>query len=143
MRTSWARISPSGLTPVRYRMTNGWRWGRASNDSCRDHAIRTGRRVRHTSRARYGSTVMSSLPPNPPPMYVAMTRTFVWGTPRIWAISRECSMTCVATLHVPFDQPVATGMELWRAGLQGLLRLEDTWEFLVVDQHELGRLLRG
>ena len=95
--TACATRRPSRDAPVRYRRWNGCRFGRASNDSWRDHTIRTGRRVFHARRPRKASTVMSSFPPNPPPTYGPMTRTLFWGTPSTSATPRKCSMTCVDT----------------------------------------------
>ena len=100
MSTSWARIVPSERIPVRYFMVNGCRLVLACIDSCRSQIMRTGRRVCQTSSARYGSTVMSSLPPKPPPMYEAMTRTLFCGRSRISASSMACSMTWVDTRSV-------------------------------------------
>ena len=86
-------------------MMNGCRLVLATSDSCRSQIIRTGRRVCQTSRARNGSTVMSSLPPKPPPIYAAMTRTLLCGSSRMCAIMAACSMTWVDTRSVstPFS----------------------------------------
>ena len=86
-------------------MMNGCRLVLPTSDSCRSQIIRTGRRVCQTSSARYGSTVMSSLPPKPPPMYAAITLTLLCGTCRMRAIVAACSMTWVDTRSVstPFS----------------------------------------
>src|SRR5205085_1990259 len=86
--TSWARIVPSFLAAVRYRIVLRCRFARARSDSFRVHCMRTGLRVVHAASATYGSTVMSSLPPKPPPTYGAITRTLESGTPSIFAMSR-------------------------------------------------------
>ena len=81
------RAVARGGGPVASCGCGGASRGRAATRS-RVHCIRTGRRVWATASARYGSTVMSSLPPKPPPTYGAITRTFESGTPRIFATSR-------------------------------------------------------
>ena len=61
--------------------------------------------VFQTRSPRNTSTVTSSFPPKPPPMYGAMIRTREWGSPSTLATSRKCSMTWVATRIVitPFS----------------------------------------
>ena len=66
-------------------------------DSSRVYASRTGRRVCLASSAKKISTVMSSLPPNPPPSIVPWMWILFWGTPTALAIERKCSTTCVQT----------------------------------------------
>ena len=88
----------------------GWRFGRASRDSYRLQTMRTGCPVVHASSAAYGSTVMSSLPPKPPPRKGATTRTRLCGRPSTAAISRKCSMTWeeARTFTTPWASTQAT-----------------------------------
>ena len=75
--------------------------------------------VFQTRSPRNTSTVTSSFPPKPPPMYGAMIRTREWGSPSTLATSRKCSMTWVATRIVitPFSSSQATpasgSMKAW------------------------------
>src|SRR4029077_18313061 len=64
-------------------MMNGCRLVLPTSDSCRSQIIRTGRRVCQTSSARYGSTVMSFLPPKAPPLYPAVTLALLRGPRRV------------------------------------------------------------
>ena len=109
-KSAWTRTPvrrPSASAPNVAAILAGWRFVVDAMDSGRGYTARTGWSSRRAAMAMSGWRDRSSLPPNPPPQALGMTRTRSAGSPRISASSSR-SMYGVCVVAKTSTRPSTT-----------------------------------